>query len=101
MERHKQGLTEKARDYSAFEFGTEREETIVSRSGVSRNYVHLEYRFQPGPGDCVYDVLDHVFRSNYRPINYAFIITAGACEDQLAPYGKQRSDILASFEEIQ
>ena len=101
MERHKQGLTYRAQDYSMFELGAEKEETIVGRSAVSRNYVHLEYRFQPGPNGCVYDALDHVFRSNSRPINYAYIITAGVCEDQLAPYNKQRSDILASFEEIQ
>ena len=76
-----------------FEFGEEREETIVGRDSVTRNYFHVEYRFQPGLDACVYDVVGHLFRSKLRPVNYAYIITAAVCEGQVDAYRKQRLDI--------
>ena len=101
IERYMQGLQDRWQNSPEFEIVDTREETVVDRDGVSRDFFHIEYRLQPGEANCTYDVVDHIFRSAYRPTNYAYIITAGVCEDQVATFGRQRLDIMATFEEIQ
>ena len=101
IDRYIQGLHDRWNTNPGFELGDTREETVVDRDGVARDYFHIEYRLESGLSDCVYDIVDHIFRSTSRPTNYAFIITAGLCEDQVPAFGRQRLDIMASFEEIQ
>ena len=67
----------------------------------TKRYIHTEYRWQPSAIDCVYDVVEHIFRSRNRPVNYAYIITAGICEHNLDAFSGQRTSILSSFEEYQ
>ena len=62
----------------------------------------MEYLWQPSAGDCLYHVVEHVFRSRYYPVrDYGFIITAGVCENDLTTYSEPRRWILESFEENQ
>ena len=61
FERHRQELIDMVPNYSLLELGLTRGETIKGR-----NYVHMEYLWQPSSGDCLYQVVDHVFRSS-RP----------------------------------
>ena len=97
FERHRGELTESRGDHVVFEIGVSRGETLKSR-----NYVHMEYLLQPSAADCIYHVVDHVFRSRFYPVrNSGFIITAGFCEEQTGLYNAQRETILASFEEYE
>ena len=97
FERHRQELIDMVPNYSLLELGLTRGETIKGR-----NYVHMEYLWQPSSGDCLYQVVDHVFRSRYYPAkDYGFIVTAGFCENQEGLYDESRGYILASFEEYQ
>jgi hypothetical protein len=93
-QRHQSSLTEATQDYITFERVSTKEETIGPR-----NYIHTEYRWRPGERDCVYDVVERIFRSPNRPVNYAFILTAGICEGSAEVYGEQRTVILSTFEE--
>ena len=93
-QRHLERLQFSAEDYAVFEHMSTRTESVEQR-----DYLHTEYRWQPGPADCVYDVVEHVFRSRNNPENYAFILTAGFCEDSLDPFGWQRASIMSSFVE--
>ena len=96
FERHRQELIDAAPDYSLFEPGLTKGET----TNEGRNYVHMEYLWQPGPGDCRYQVEEHIFRSRYYPVrDYGFIITVGICESEQMLYEERRGNILASFEE--
>ena len=96
FERHRQELIDAAPDYSLFEPGLTKGET----TNEGRNYVHMEYLWQPGPGDCRYQVEEHIFRSRYYPVrDYGFIITVGICESEQMLYEERRGYILASFEE--
>ena len=95
FERHRQELLAQAPNYSVLEPGSAKGETKALR-----NYVHMEYLWQPGAGDCLYHVVEHVFRSRYYPVrDYGFIVTAGVCENQQAVYDERRENILSSFEE--
>ena len=97
FERHRQELLAQAPDYVAFESGITKGKTINLR-----NYIHMEYLWQPDAGDCLYHVVEHIFRSRYYPLrNYGFAITAGVCENQLAGYDKVRTNILSSFKETE
>ena len=83
-------------NYASVEFGPTRGETV----GL-RNYIHLEYLRRPTSDDCIYHVVEHIFRSRFYPVrDHGFIISAGLCENDQAFYQKQRIDILASFEEL-
>ena len=96
FERHRQELLAGAPNYAIFEPGLTRGETV----GL-RNYIHIEYLWQPTSNDCLYHVVEHIFRSWFYPVrDHGFIISAGVCEKDQAFYQKQRIDILASFEEI-
>ena len=67
-----------------------------------RNYIHMEYLWQPSQNDCLYQVVEHTFRSRYYPDrDYGFIVTAGVCEEYEARYGEQRTQILGSFKEYE
>ena len=99
IDRYTAGLESRAYDFDEFELGDSYEETLSNRSGVVKEYVHIEYRYRQAPGDCMYDVVDHVIRSSNNPDNYVFVLTAGICENQVELYGQQRRDILSSFEE--
>ena len=100
IDRYIQGLQDRWNSNPGFKIGDTREETVVDRDGVAREYFHIEYRLESGLPDCVYDIVDHIFRSPSRPTNFAYIITAGLCEDQVPAFSRQRLDIMASFEEI-
>ena len=95
FQRRQQRLLLTADDYDVLELVSTRE---VSTG--QRDYIHAEYRWQPNGRDCVYHVVEHIFRSRYRPTNYGFIITAGVCESERALYDGQRENILSSFEEL-
>ena len=93
FERHRHELFQAAPGYNVFEPG------LTKGEG---NYVHMEYLWQPSAGDCLYHVVEHVFRSRYYPVrDYGFIITAGVCENELTSYSESRRRILESFEENQ
>ncbi len=95
--RHRQSLVRKARDYQLLEMGELYGETINGR-----NYVHMEYIWQPRANDCLYHVVEHIFRSRYYPARaYGFAITAGVCENDLLTYDAQREDILKGFKEYE
>ena len=65
-------------------------------------YLFMEYLWRPNPSDCLYHVVEHVFRSRFYPVrDYGFIVTAGFCESQQELYDESRGYILASFEEYQ
>ena len=97
FERHRQELLEAAQNYAVFELGLTRGETV----GL-RNYIHLEYLWRPTSNDCLYHVVEHIFRSRFYPVrDHGFIITAGVCENEHTFYQKQRTDVLASFEELE
>ena len=86
-----------APDYAAFEPGATGGQTVNLR-----NYVQMEYLWQPGAGDCLYHVVDQVFRSRYYPArDHGFVISAGVCEEQHARYDEVREFMLASFEEYE
>ena len=101
VERYKEILAAAKGQSTEFELGDRKEGVFTDRDGVRRPYVHLEYSWQPTPSDCQYHVVEHISRSVYRPENYAFIITAGVCEENSAAIREQRLDILATFREIQ
>ena len=97
FERHRHELLQAASGYTVFEPGLTKGEVFDLR-----NYVHMEYLWQPSAGDCLYHVVEQVFRSRYYPVrDYGFIITAGVCENDLASYSEPRRWILESFEENQ
>ncbi len=86
-----------ASNYSLFEPGLTRGELHEGR-----NYINFQYLLQPGPGDCLYQVVEHVFRSRFYPVrDYGFVLTAGICESEQLLYEDRREHILASFEEYQ
>ena len=70
-------------------------------SGGRGNYEYGEYIWQPQAGDCRYRVVDHAHPSWYAPNDYGFVISTGICEADLPVYGKQREEIMASFEELE
>ena len=95
FERHRGELLQAAPDYTLFEPGLIKGETVDSR-----NYVHTEYLWQPKPDDCVYHVVEHVFRSSYYPVkDFGFIVSAGLCELDITAHGQNREHTLRSFEE--
>ncbi len=97
FERHRQELLAQASNYSVFEPGLTKGATVSLR-----NYIHMEYLWQPSASDCLYHVVEHVFRSRYYPAkDYGFVITAGVCESQQALYDEQRKNILSSFDEYE
>lgn len=97
FERHRQELLAQASNYAAFEPGLTKGETIKGR-----NYIHMEYLWRPSADDCLYHVVEHVFRSHYFPVrDYGFIIAAGVCENQLVNYAEPRVNILSTFEETE
>ena len=67
----------------------------------SGHYIYGEYILQPQAGDCRYNVVEHGHPSWNAPDDYAFIISAGICEEDLPVYGQQREAILGSFNEIE
>ena len=96
FERHRQELIDRIPEFSHFDLGLTKAET--TRDG--RNYIHMEYLWQPGPNDCLYHVVEHVFRSRFYPArDYGFVISAGFCENEQLLYEERRKYILASFEE--
>ncbi len=97
FERHRQEMIQMAPNYAAFEPGQTGGQTVNQR-----NYVQMEYLWQPGAGDCLYHVVDQVFRSRFYPArDHGFIISAGVCEDQHAQYDEPREFMLATFEEYE
>ena len=95
FERHRQDLIDVARNYSVFDLGLTKGETLNSR-----NYIHMEYIIQPTSGDCIYHVVEHVYRSVFYPVkDYGFVISAGVCENEEQVYRQQRMNILSGFEE--
>ena len=97
FERHRQEMIDAIPNYSLFELGAFRGETIVGR-----NYIHQEYLWQPSAGDCIYQVVDHVFRSRFYPArDYGFVFRVGFCEQDQHLYEERRRHILASFEETE
>ena len=96
IRRHQEKLRVTGEGYTVFEQVSTKTETIGQRT-----YFHFEYRWQPSPRTCVYDVVQHIFHSSYRPNNYAFVFTAGMCEEVLDTFRVQRSNILSSFTERQ
>ena len=97
FERHRQDLIDLRPNYSVFELGLTRGETVKQR-----NYIHMEYLLQPSSDDCIYHVVEHVFRSQFYPVkDYGIIISAGVCENQQQVFNRQRGDILSNFEEVQ
>ena len=70
-------------------------------SGGRGNYEYREYIWQPQAGDCRYHVVEHAHPSWYAPNDYGFVISTGICEADLSVYGKQREEILDSFEEYE
>ena len=95
FERHRQDLIAVARNYPVFALG------LTEGGNLNgRNYIHMEYLIQPNSGDCIYHVVDHVFRSVFFPVeNHGFVISAGVCENDEPVYRQQRENILGSFEE--
>ena len=97
FERRRQELIEMAPSYSVFEPGETGGQTVNQR-----NYVQMEYLWQPTDGHCLYHVVEQVFRSRFYPArDYGFIISSGVCEDQHALYDEPREFMLASFEEYE
>ena len=97
FERHRQELLSQAPSYAAFSLGLTRGETINLR-----NYIHMEYLWQPTRSDCLYHVVEHVFRSRFYPRrDYGFIVAAGVCENEVTHYARPRVNILSSFEETE
>ena len=95
FQRHRQELLDAAPEYHLFEPGSTRGETIDGR-----NYIHMEYLIQPRADDCVYHVVEHIFRSRFYPAkDVGFIISTGICDLQLADFGQIRELILQGFEE--
>ena len=96
FERHRAELIAMAPNYSLFEPGLTRGETTAE----GRNYIHYEYLLQPGAGDCIYHVVEHVFRSRFYPTrDYGFVVSAGVCESEQVLYEQRREHMLNSFEE--
>ena len=78
----------------------------ISVSGEFRgatNYIHLEFRRQEDPGDCVENGVTHLYRSRFFPAKLqSFAVTMSICEDSLRRYGPLReTTILTGFEEFQ
>ena len=97
FERHRGEFLSKAPTYAAFEPGLTKGETANLR-----NYIHMEYLWQPTASDCLYHVVEHIFRSRFYPLrDYGFIVAAGVCEDQVSHYARPRLHILSSFEETE
>ena len=83
------------RNSPVFDIGRTEGEVIKGR-----NYIHMEFLLQPSAGDCIYHVVDHVFRSRFYPAkDYGFIFRVGFCEQDQSLYQEGREHILASFEE--
>lgn len=100
FERHRQEMIHMAPNYAVFEPGETGGQTVTEP--YVRNYVQMEYLWQPGAGDCLYHVVDQVFRSKFYPArDRGFIISAGVCEGQHAQYDEPREFMLASFEEYE
>ena len=84
-----------APNYEVFEPGKTGGQTLANR-----NYIEMEYLWQPSAGDCLYHVVVQVFRSRYYPErDYGFMVAAGVCEDQQTQYEEPRKFMLDSFEE--
>ena len=67
-----------------------------------RNFVQMEYLWQPGPNDCLYHVVTRVFRSRFYPIrDYGFVLSAGICENEVFRYEEPRGIILDSLAEYE
>ena len=97
FERHRQEMIDAIPNYSLLELGQARGETIEGR-----NYIHQEYLWQPSAGDCIYHVVDHVFRSRFYPArDYGFVFRVGFCEQDQHLYEERRRHILASFGETE
>ena len=95
FERHRAELIEMVPNYILFEPGQTGGQTIGNR-----NFVQMEYLWQPGPDDCIYDVVSRVFRSRFYPTrDYGFVLSAGMCEDQQALFDEPRNFMLSSFQE--
>ena len=95
FERHRKDLIDVATNYPVFDLGLTKGANLNGR-----NYIHMEYIIQPNSSDCIYHVVDHVFRSVFFPVeNHGFVISAGVCENDEPVYRQQRENILGSFEE--
>ena len=73
----------------------------VQDSGGGGEYIFWEYIWQREEGDCRYHVVDRAYRSWNAPEDYGFFISTGVCEDDLFVYGRERDEILGSFQEIE
>ena len=93
FERYRKELIDNARSgsYSVFEPG---------RTEGRGNFIYFQYLMRPGPNDCLYHVVEHIFRSRYYPEkDYGFIVSAGICENEQLMHEERRRFILDSFEE--
>ena len=99
FERHRQELLEQVATFVVFEPGLTKGETDPD---TLRNYIHMEYLWQPNEGDCLYHVVEHVFRSRFYPArDKGFVIAGGVCENQQVSFDEQRENILRSFRETE
>ena len=101
FERYRQDAIGIFRTYEVFELGRTEGRTIEVH-GTMRNYVLMEYLLKPSPADCLYHVVDHIFRSRFYPDrDYGFIVSAGICESQLSSLSEQRKWIFESLAEYE
>ena len=100
IERYKELLIGTKGESPTFELGEQREGALTGRDGTRREYIHLEYTWQPTQFDCRYEVVEHISRSIYQPEFYVFIFAAGVCDYDSDMIREQGLDILATFQEI-
>lgn len=97
VENYRQRLTSQGPGWQHF-----RETRVTGEFRGGINYVHLEFRRQVNPGDCVENVVTHLYRSRYFPAKLqGFAVSMSICEDNLRRYDEQREATLNSFAEFQ
>ena len=64
------------------------------------HYILWEYVWQPRESNCRYNVIEHVFRSNYPKREKGFVVSAGYCEEDASRREFERQEMLLRFREI-